>query len=152
MWRNGGSDSGLITEINFRKFAKSARVEIHGCAEVDAKTLNDSFATNFSARLGAGSFVIAHSNEENPNRFKPTGNLKVDIEKQDYRHDLRIVYSNGKVAGWTFKEGYLNDKDLEIIKKQGYLDQDDLRKLKEKKNLGTGALNALSGLAKRGGS
>ena len=46
------------------------------------------------------SIVIGHSDYANPNR----GGTK-EIAKQDYRHEERVVYNNGKVIAKTRIEG-----------------------------------------------
>lgn len=98
-WRN----LFVISDINFKKFTNESKIEIHGC-----NTALDGKSDTFSAELSKASFkggkkrsiVIGHADYANPNR----GGTR-EISKQDYRHELRIVYHNGNVIAKTKMEG-----------------------------------------------
>lgn len=115
-WRLFGSSNWKnlfdISDINFRVFTNESKIEIHGCnSAFDGEP--DTLAALISIALfKAGkkrSVVIGHTDFASPNR----GGTK-DISKQDYRHETRVIFNNGKVIAKTRKEGRLS---AEFIKK-----------------------------------
>lgn len=101
-WRN----LYVISDINFKVFTNESKIEIHGChTALDRRS--DTLAALLSIALfKAGkskSVVIGHSDFANPNR----GGTK-EIAKQDYRHEERVIYNNGKVITKTRMEGRIS--------------------------------------------
>ena len=101
-WRN----SFIISDINFKVFTNESKIEIHGCntafdGELD--TLSSFNIISFIQSRKKRSVVIGHADFSSPNR----GGTK-DISKQDYRHETRIIYNNGKVIAKTRREGRLS--------------------------------------------
>ncbi|RAR64961.1 hypothetical protein C7401_10477 [Paraburkholderia unamae] len=115
-WTEG---SALIDEINFGKFAKNAKIELHGCTTADAESDTDNIAADFSSRLSeAGktvSIVIGHADKANPN-IKGGGEKN---DEQDYRHGQRVVFSNGKIVKVTRQNGLLIERELEALTGKG---------------------------------
>ena len=87
-------NSFIISDINFKVFTNESKIEIHGCntafdGELD--TLSSLIIISFIQSRKKRSVVIGHADFSSPNR----GGTK-DISKQDYRHETRIIYNNGK--------------------------------------------------------
>jgi hypothetical protein len=109
-WRVWGesnwSNLYTISDIKFSVFTNESKIEIHGCnSAFDGEP--DTLASLISIALfKAGkkrSVVIGHTDFASPNR----GGTK-DISKQDYRHETRVIFNNGKVIAKTRKEGRLS--------------------------------------------
>ncbi|WP_288497334.1 hypothetical protein [uncultured Acinetobacter sp.] len=101
-----------ISDINFKVFTNESKIEIHGCNTAFDGELDTLSSLISLALFKAGkkrSVVIGHADFSSPNR----GGTK-DITKQDYRHETRIIYNNGKVIAKTRREGRLS---AEFIKK-----------------------------------
>jgi hypothetical protein len=103
---NDWNNSYTISDINFKVFTHESKIEIHGChTALDRRS--DTLAALLSIALfQAGkskSVVIGHSDFANPNR----GGTK-EIAKQDYRHEERVIYNNGKVIAKTRMEGRIS--------------------------------------------
>ena len=104
---------GLIGEIHslfqtliLKFLPMNQNIEIHGCntafdGELD--TLSSFNIISFIQSRKKRSVVIGHADFSSPNR----GGTK-DISKQDYRHETRIIYNNGKVIAKTRREGRLS--------------------------------------------
>ncbi|NUG82565.1 hypothetical protein HUN33_21595, partial [Acinetobacter bereziniae] len=95
-----------ISDIKFNVFTNESKIEIHGC-----NTAFDGESDTLSALISVALFkvgkkrsvVIGHTDFASPNR----GGTK-DISKQDYRHETRVIYNNGKVIAKTRKEGRIS--------------------------------------------
>ena len=101
-WRN----SFIISDIDFKVFTNESKIEIHGCNTAFDGELDTLSSLISLALFKAGkkrSVVIGHADFSSPNR----GGTK-DISKQDYRHETRIIYNNGKVIAKTRREGRLS--------------------------------------------
>jgi hypothetical protein len=105
----------LISEINFAKFTKNAKIELHGCRTADAESDTDNIAADLSSRLNnagkTASLVIGHADKANPN-IKGGGEKN---DEQDYRHGQRVVFSNGKIVKETRQKGQLIERELESL-------------------------------------
>ena len=94
------------TPPNFKVFTNESKIEIHGCNTAFDGELDTLSSLISLALFKAGkkrSVVIGHADFSSPNR----GGTK-DISKQDYRHETRIIYNNGKVIAKTRREGRLS--------------------------------------------
>lgn len=101
-----------ISDINFKVFTNESKIEIHGCNSAfdgELDTLSSLISVALFKDGKKRSVVIGHADFASPNR----GGTK-DISKQDYRHETRIIYNNGKVIAKTRREGRLS---AEFIKK-----------------------------------
>lgn len=97
-----------ISDINFNVFTNESKIEIHGCNSAfdgEPDTLSSLISIALFKADKKRSVVIGHSDEASPN----IGGTK-DISKQDYRHETRIIYNNGKVIAKTRKEGRLSSE------------------------------------------
>lgn len=92
-----------LSDINYKVFTKESKIEIHGC-HTAFDGANDTLCAVLSKYLyDAGklrSVVIGHTDYANPNR----GGTK-EISKQDYRHEERAIYNNGRLIAKTRLEG-----------------------------------------------
>ena len=109
-WTEG---SALLGDINFSKFVVNAKVELHGCETAATDADEDNIAANFSERLSTAgksrAVVIGHAVKSNPNIRG--GNES--YAEQDYRHGIRVIFSNGKMAQKTTQKLHLDEKKLE---------------------------------------
>ncbi len=114
------ADARSISDINYKKFDKSARIQLHGCLTAsdwfrspNGKKLFpiivDNVATQLSQELySAGkkdAIVIGHSTRGNP----LINGKGTKIREQDYRHGERIIYHSDGKSKSTTKTGYLTD-------------------------------------------
>lgn len=109
-WRPFGSNnwtnSYTLSDINFKAFTNESKIEIHGChtaLDGDSDTLCALLSIALFKVGKKRSIVIGHSDYANPNR----GGTK-EIAKQDYRHEERVIYNNGKVIAKTRIEGRIS--------------------------------------------
>lgn len=105
----GGANWGnlfVISDFNFKVFTKESKIEIHGChtaLDGDSDTLCAMLSIALFKAGKRKSVVIGHSDYATPNR----GGTK-EIAKQDYRHEERVIYNNGKVIAKTRIEGRIS--------------------------------------------
>lgn len=101
-WTEG---SAVISSIDFTKFTKHAKVELHGCRTADDE--GDNIASDISRLLHqagkTSAVVIAHTDKANPN-IKGGGE---SLAQQDYRHGPRAIISNGKVTKTSSQNGFI---------------------------------------------
>ena len=107
-----GDDEDIINNIDFNKFTKTAKIELHGCNSGADTYMVDNIAINLSEYLynskKTKSIVIAHLTKANPS-------IKGDettIKEQDYRHGSRIIYNNGKELFRTKKTGRITIDEI----------------------------------------
>ena len=101
-----------FSDIDFRIFVESARVQFHGCSAAGEVALLDNTAKTVSGLLeDAGktkAFVIGHVTKSTPEvPGRPHTN-----ENQDYRHGTRAIYNGGEKAFETRKMGFLSDAEI----------------------------------------
>ena len=105
-WTKG---SALATNINFAKFAKNAKVELHGCRTADTESDGDNIVADLSLRLyeagKTSAVVIGHADKANPN-IKGGGEA---LTEQDYRHGKRVMFSKGKVVKVINQNGFIEE-------------------------------------------
>ena len=92
-----------LSDINYKVFTKESKIEIHGCHTAFDGANNTLCAALSKHLYNAGktrSVVIGHTDYANPNR----GGTK-EISKQDYRHEERAIYNNGRLIAKTRLEG-----------------------------------------------
>lgn len=106
--------SGLVTSINFAKFAKNAKVELHGCRAAATESDGDNIAADFSLRLyeagKTGAVVIGPADKANPN-IRGGGEA---LAEQDYRHGSRVMFSNGKVVKVIKQSGFIAEPKVTL--------------------------------------
>lgn len=107
-----GEDSKTISEIDFSKFSKSCKIEIHGCLTAHDMYVKDNICEELSELLyNAGktaSIVIGHTEKANPNiKGSSTKN-----SEQDYRHGERQIFNNGKVISTTKRSGRITANEI----------------------------------------
>lgn len=109
-WTTG---SALITSVNFAKFTKNAKVELHGCRTADTESDGDNIAADLSLRLyeagKTSSVVLGHADKANPN-IRGGGE---GLSEQDYRHGQRVMFSNGKVVTVIKQNGHIAEPKAE---------------------------------------
>jgi len=107
-------ESGTIDDIDFNKFSNNAVIEIHGCKACSDHILPDvdNIAQDLSQKLfKAGkknAVVIGHTTKANPNIYDDN----TTKSQQDYRHDPRAAYYNGKLLFKTSKTGRISRKTI----------------------------------------
>jgi hypothetical protein len=93
-------DCRYVEAIDFTRFSKDARIEIHACNTAKDVTFGmfDTLSEMMSKRLfAAGCFeavVIGHTDKANP----LINGSKTTIQQQDYRHGARAIFHNGKIV------------------------------------------------------
>jgi hypothetical protein len=111
-----GDDEVTIYDIEFKKFANDAVVELHGCkvATTPYELVIDNLAQNLSEELYSEekkeAVVIGHATKANPN----INGTNTKDKDQDYRHGERIIYHNGSVLFRTKEKKHIG-KD--VVKK-----------------------------------
>lgn len=112
-FHNESFSRGDLKKIQFSKFSENAKVEIHGCKTASNPKDEDNIAADFSKRLyEAGktkSAVIGHTTNATP-AFNGEG--KTADAEQDYRHDERAIFKNGRLVTLTKKKGALDEGGL----------------------------------------
>jgi len=105
-WTEG---SALVDDIDFSKFAAYTKIELHGCKTADTESDSDNITADLSGRLSkagkTNAVVIGHADKANPN-IKGGGEK---LEEQDYRHGVRLVFSNGKIAKTVKDKGHIEE-------------------------------------------
>lgn len=112
MGSNVGEDSRTISDIDFSRFSKTCKIEIHGCLTARDMYVKDNICEELSELLYDGdrtdSIVIGHTEKANPNiKGSSTKN-----SEQDYRHGERLVFNNGKVILTTKKTGRITANEI----------------------------------------
>lgn len=106
--------STVVTNIDFAKFSKNAKVELHGCRTADTESDGDNIAADFSSRLyeagKTSAVVIGHADKANPN-IKGGGEA---LTEQDYRHGQRVVFSNGKAIKVVKQNGFIAEPKADL--------------------------------------
>lgn len=106
--------SAVVPSINFAKFAKNAKVELHGCRTADTESDGDNIAADLSLRLyeagKTNSVVIGHADKANPN-IKGGGEA---LAEQDYRHGQRVIFNNGKVVKVIKQNGFIAEPKADL--------------------------------------
>lgn len=106
-----------VDKINFKKFAKDSRIELHAC---EAAQGDSNIAQAMSRKLfEAGkteAVVIGHTTKSNPEILGGKG--KTPVTKQDYRHLTRRVYYRGKVLFETKESGRIPDEKIKAAIKK----------------------------------
>jgi hypothetical protein len=109
------SDSAPVASLNFSKFTKNAKIELHGCATAEEATDDNNITADISKYLyktgKKSAYAIGHAVKANPN-IKGGGEKN---EEQDYRHGTRIIFHNGIIIETTRKKGHLDEKYLEQL-------------------------------------
>lgn len=117
-------DQIRIRDLDFDKFTKACKIEIHGCLTANTATVHDNICQMLSELLyDAGkteAVVIGHTTLSNPNI-----NGTTDLSKQDYRHGQRAIYHAGQLKMLTYTKGriYLSEikeaiRTTTLIKKE----------------------------------
>jgi hypothetical protein len=105
-WTEG---SALVDDFDFSKFTAYAKIELHGCKTADTDSDSDNISADLSERLSkagkAGALVIGHADKANPNIRGGSEKL----EEQDYRHGVRLVFSNGKISKTVKAKGHIEE-------------------------------------------
>lgn len=97
------AESRSLDDIDYSRFADSAKVEFHGCRTAGIEWICWNISHYFSWKLAeAGkphAFVVGHFGKSETLIFRNGDNIA------DYRHKWRIVYQNGKMVKRTRKKG-----------------------------------------------
>lgn len=108
-----GDDEDTINNIDFNKFTKNAKIELHGCNSGAETYMVDNIAINLSEYLynakKTKAVVVAHLTKANPS----INGDKTTINEQDYRHGSRIIYLDGKELFRTKKTGRITAAEIE---------------------------------------
>lgn len=111
--RDKSAESCTVQKINFSKFTKNSKIEMHGCQTCYDMVVLDNMCEELSELLyKAGktdSIVIGHEDKANPNI---AGEGKTTNNQQDYRHGKRNVFNNGKIIFTTTKKGRITVQEI----------------------------------------
>lgn len=92
-----------IASLDFSKFTKACKIEIHGCSTASTQAFHDNICQMLSELLyDAGkteAVVIGHTTAANPN----INGLK-DPKQLDYRHGQRAIYHAGQLKMLTYTQ------------------------------------------------
>ncbi|MCD8418777.1 hypothetical protein J2Q11_13700 [Tenacibaculum finnmarkense genomovar finnmarkense] len=121
-------DSRVISDIDFSKFTKTCKIEIHGCLTAHNMYLKDNICEELSELLYSNgkrkAVVIGHTERANPNiknrkyKDKKTGKIieiKTKNREQDYRQGERIIFHNGNKILTTKKKGRISGKEINDV-------------------------------------
>ena len=98
--------SRSFSDIDYSRFSDTAKIEFHGCKTAGNEWFCRNTSHFFSQKLAdigkKQAIVIGHIGKSETLILKKGENIA------DYRHKLRVVYKNGKVAYRTHKKGRIS--------------------------------------------